>query len=206
MRYDNKFTDVTLVWEDGQLGEAHQVILAGWSPHTNTPTLSSGLDDSSSDDRKDGKLFTKLLPGRLSVMYRLFHNRVYLVSEAWKIIHKVGSKTVLMQLFYYDQKDSVCIAGGVEAALESVALCIHWSNYYLGGVGKVALWHLALVNYTSILSQVPYESNRSLGPFGGIDRWGLQLWNGFWPDLTGVYVLLHTVPGAHTESVLQLEK
>ena len=25
-------------------------------------------------------------------------------------------------------------------------------------------------------------------------------------DLTGVYVLLHTVPGAHTESVLQLEK
>ena len=110
MRYDNKFTDVTLVWEDGQLGEAHQVILAGWSPHTNTPTLSSGLDDSSSDDRKDGKLFTKLLPGRLSVMYRLFHNRVYLVSEAWKIIHKVGSKTVLMQLFYYDQKDSVCTA------------------------------------------------------------------------------------------------
>ena len=41
-------------------------------------------------------------------MYRLFHNRVYLVSEAWKIIHKVGSKTVLMQLFYYGQKDSVC--------------------------------------------------------------------------------------------------
>ena len=121
MRYDNKFTDVTLVWEDGQLGEAHQVILAGWSPHTNTPTLSSGLDDSSSDDRKtkcrglmgsiwfrkNGKLFTKLL---LSVMYRLFHNRVYLVSEAWKIIHKVGSKTVLMQLFYYGQKDSVCRA------------------------------------------------------------------------------------------------
>ena len=58
--------------------------------------------------RKNGKLFTKLLPGRLSVMYRLFHNRVYLVSEAWKIIHKVGSKTVLMQLFYYGQKDSVC--------------------------------------------------------------------------------------------------
>ena len=31
-----------------------------------------------------------------------------MVSEPWKIIHKVGSKTVLMQLFYYGQKDSVC--------------------------------------------------------------------------------------------------
>ena len=50
-------------------------------------------------------------------MYRLFHNRVYLVSEAWKIIHKVGSKTVLMQLFYYGQKDSVC------AGAKSVSVC-----------------------------------------------------------------------------------
>ena len=52
-----------------------------------------------------------LLPGRLSVMYWLFHNRVYLVSDAWKIIHNVGAKKVLLQLFYFGQKDSVCPEG-----------------------------------------------------------------------------------------------
>ena len=67
-------------------------------------------------------------------MYRLFHNRVYLVSEAWKIIHKVGSKTVLMQLFYYDQKDSVCwwrlapLRGGVEVRILILVILLFITN------------------------------------------------------------------------------
>ena len=36
-------------------------------------------------------------------------NEIYLVSEEWKIIHKVGAKTVLNQLFYFGQNDSVCL-------------------------------------------------------------------------------------------------
>ena len=36
-------------------------------------------------------------------------NDIYLVSEEWKIIHKVGAKTVLNQLFYFGQNDSVCL-------------------------------------------------------------------------------------------------
>ena len=49
MRDDNKFNDVTLASEDGQLVEAHKVILAGCSPQTNTPTLLSELTGSSSN-------------------------------------------------------------------------------------------------------------------------------------------------------------
>ena len=45
VRDDNKFNDVTLAWEDGQLVEAHKVILAGCSPQTNTPTLLSQLTE-----------------------------------------------------------------------------------------------------------------------------------------------------------------
>ena len=36
-------------------------------------------------------------------------NEIYLVLEEWKIIHKVGAKTVLNQLFYFGQNDSVCL-------------------------------------------------------------------------------------------------
>ena len=49
VRDDNKFNDVTLASEDGQLVEAHKVILAGCSPQTNTPTLLSELTGSSCD-------------------------------------------------------------------------------------------------------------------------------------------------------------
>ena len=49
----NEFTDVTLVWEDGQLVDAHKVILISCSPQTSSPTLfhirqrpvSEGLSD-----------------------------------------------------------------------------------------------------------------------------------------------------------------
>ena len=36
-------------------------------------------------------------------------NEIYLVLEEWKIIHKVGAKTVLNQIFYFGQNDSVCL-------------------------------------------------------------------------------------------------
>ena len=49
VRDDNKFSDATMAWEDGQLVEAHKVILAGCSPQTNTPTLLSDLTGSSSN-------------------------------------------------------------------------------------------------------------------------------------------------------------
>ena len=39
-------------------------------------------------------------------------NEIYLVLEEWKIIHKVGAKTVLNQLFYFGQNDSVCLGPG----------------------------------------------------------------------------------------------
>ena len=71
VRDDNKFNDVTLAWEDGQLVEAHKVILAGCSPQTNTPTLLSG---SSSNDRK-----TKCVKDSDDSNW-LFHNGIYLAS------------------------------------------------------------------------------------------------------------------------------
>ena len=56
MKDDNKFTDVTLAWEDGQLYQAHKVISAGCNPQTNTPTLMFELKGSSSDDKKSLKI------------------------------------------------------------------------------------------------------------------------------------------------------
>ena len=49
---DNKFTDVTLGWEDGQWVEAHKDILAGGSPKTSTPTLIFLLNGSYTDIQK----------------------------------------------------------------------------------------------------------------------------------------------------------
>ena len=47
-------------------------------------------------------------------MYWLFHDRIYLVLEGWKIIHKQGAKIVLMQLFYYGQNYAECMVGGTQ--------------------------------------------------------------------------------------------
>ena len=50
---DNKeFSDVTLAYEDGQVVEAHNVILAGLSPKTSNPILMFELNGSCSDVQK----------------------------------------------------------------------------------------------------------------------------------------------------------
>ena len=90
-----------------------------------------------------------LLPGRLSVMYWLFHNRVYLVSDAWKIIHNVGAKKVLLQLFYFGQKDSVCWG---EDKHYQVGIIVDLQVKVFGQWPQLPVFKLYTTNFTSLQS------------------------------------------------------
>ena len=71
-------------------------------------------------------------------------NEIYLVSEEWKIIHKVGAKTVLNQLFYFGQNDSVCLGPSAlpcsctcQDGLDEVALYVTDGDGELVSKGKL---------------------------------------------------------------------
>ena len=78
-------------------------MLSGYQHNDFCPSIWPALNCSSSSS-----LSCDLFAVRRQCMYWLFHDRIYVVLDGWKIIHKQGAKIVLVQLFYYGQNYAEC--------------------------------------------------------------------------------------------------